>query len=244
MHNPLISIITVVYNGASTLEQTILNIINQTYKNIEYIIIDGGSTDGSVDIIKKYEDKITYWVSEPDKGIYDAMNKGIKLATGDWINFMNSGDCFYDNSVVFSILPYLSENNDVLYGDTILKNCKKKFKQYSLSKLKRHMPFCHQSCFVKSDIYQNCYFDLTYKYCADYKFFYNLYINGYKFARLPLIIVTYDENGVSSLNHRECMIEYAQIRGDRHRLKFKIYYYLMMCYLFVKRQSIINIGVV
>ena len=88
----LISVVTVSYNAVSTIEQTILSVINQTYPHIEYIIIDGGSTDGTVDVIKKYADKITYWVSEPDKGIYDAMNKGLRRVRGDWCVFMNSGD--------------------------------------------------------------------------------------------------------------------------------------------------------
>lgn len=96
----LISIVTVSYNAVLTIEQTILSVINQTYPNVEYIIIDGGSTDGTVDIIKKYEDKIAYWVSEPDKGIYDAMNKGVVVATGEWINFMNAGDIFTDGDVI------------------------------------------------------------------------------------------------------------------------------------------------
>ena len=91
----LISVVTVSYNAVSTIEQTILSVINQTYPHIEYIIIDGGSTDGTVDVIKKYADKITYWVSEPDKGIYDAMNKGLRRVRGDWCVFMNSGDILY-----------------------------------------------------------------------------------------------------------------------------------------------------
>ena len=85
MDAPIISVITVCYNVASTIEKTMLSVLNQTYKNLEYIIIDGNSTDGTVDIIKKYAERLTFWISEPDKGIYDAMNKGIKLATGKWI---------------------------------------------------------------------------------------------------------------------------------------------------------------
>ena len=103
----LISIVTVSYNAVLTIEQTILSVINQTYPNVEYIIIDGGSTDGTVDIIKKYEDKIAYWVSEPDKGIYDAMNKGVVVATGEWINFMNAGDIFTDGDVIDKYLQLI-----------------------------------------------------------------------------------------------------------------------------------------
>ena len=105
----LISVVTVSYNAVSTIEQTILSVINQTYPNVEYIIIDGGSTDGTVDIIKKYADKIAYWVSEPDKGIYDAMNKGVVVATGEWINFMNAGDIFTDSDVIDKLLHRISD---------------------------------------------------------------------------------------------------------------------------------------
>lgn len=118
MIQPKISVVTVCYNAINDIEKTILSVINQTYSNIEYIIIDGGSTDGTMDIVNKYKDKIDVIVSEPDKGIYDAMNKGIDRATGDWINFMNAGDCFFNNVALENVFPrnYESVNFDILYG--------------------------------------------------------------------------------------------------------------------------------
>ncbi|ROT05017.1 glycosyltransferase, partial [Muribaculaceae bacterium Isolate-104 (HZI)] len=111
-----ISVVTVCYNAADSIEQTMLSVLNQSYPYIEYIVIDGGSTDGTVDIIKKYADRLAYWVSEPDKGIYDAMNKGIAAATGSYINFMNSGDSFYDNRVVEAIFKDGCDSADIIYG--------------------------------------------------------------------------------------------------------------------------------
>ena len=117
----LISVVTVSYNAVSTIEQTILSVINQTYPNVEYIIIDGGSTDGTVDIIKKYADKIAYWVSEPDKGIYDAMNKGGLKTTGDFIQFLNAGDWLENEHVIEKIFKDWFKRVDVIYGDMIIR---------------------------------------------------------------------------------------------------------------------------
>ena len=100
MNLPKITVITVVRNDVAHIEHTMLSVLGQTYGNVEYIVIDGGSTDGTVDIIKKYADKLAYWVSEPDGGIYPAMNKGLQHATGEWVNFMNSGDSFADDKVL------------------------------------------------------------------------------------------------------------------------------------------------
>lgn len=117
---PLISIITISYNSCLTIEDTILSVINQTYPHIEYIVIDGGSKDGTVDIIKRYENKISYWISEPDKGIYYAMNKGIAATTGEWINFINCGDSFYDKNVIARLFKdSIGENYSVVYGNTV-----------------------------------------------------------------------------------------------------------------------------
>ena len=104
---PKISIVTPTFNQGQYIEQTIQSVLNQQYPNLEYIIIDGASTDGTVDIIKKYETKLHYWVSEPDKGIYDAMNKGARLANGDFINFMNADDIVYSTNAIEKIVNYI-----------------------------------------------------------------------------------------------------------------------------------------
>ena len=117
-----ISVVTVCYNSVDTIEETMLSVLNQTYSDVEYIIIDGGSTDGTVDIIKKYADRIAYWVSEPDNSIYDAMNKGIAVATGDYINFMNSGDSFASKDSISNVLTNIKEDIDIVFGDTDRKS--------------------------------------------------------------------------------------------------------------------------
>ena len=111
------SIITINYNNVEGLRNTIKSVVNQTYTDYEFIIIDGGSTDGSVEVIKEYANIITYWVSEPDKGIYNAMNKGIEVANGEYLNFMNSGDCFYNNDVLQKVADYHLEKDMIVGHD-------------------------------------------------------------------------------------------------------------------------------
>ena len=160
---PIITIITVVYNAATILEKTIRSVINQSYQNIEYIIIDGNSQDGTLDVIKQYEEKIDYWQSEPDKGIYDAMNKAIELSTGQWISFMNAGDLFYDNETIKSV--FVSEKMysgyNIIYGNTILQW--DGFTEIKNPGRDSEMPFCHQSCFTKLSLLKKYKFDLKYR---------------------------------------------------------------------------------
>ncbi len=113
---PRVSVITVVYNGEAFLERTIQSVINQTYPAIEYIIIDGGSKDGTVAIIQKYQHNIAYWVSEPDRGLYDAMNKGLAVATGEYVLFLNAGDTFFDNHTLQNVFIHWQPNVDIFYG--------------------------------------------------------------------------------------------------------------------------------
>ena len=109
------SIITVNYNNREGLKRTIESVIHQTFRDFEFIVIDGGSTDSSAEVLKAYDEHISYWVSEKDNGIYDAMNKGIRKATGDYLNFMNSGDCFYDDDVLRNVTAYASDA-DIITG--------------------------------------------------------------------------------------------------------------------------------
>lgn len=217
MKAPLISIITVVYNCVSSIEETILSVINQTYSNLEYIIIDGGSTDGTVDIVKKYAEKITFWMSESDNGVYDGMNKGIDRANGEWINFMNAGDNFFNNNVLFNIFSQdISDKTSIIYGDTLQCFSYGRFmtKPDELVHLNKHMIFCHQSAFVRRSLLQQYNFDTTYRICADYNLFYNLYKDGLQFQYVPLCIAIYDaSDGISSINRLEVLKEESKING-------------------------------
>jgi glycosyltransferase involved in cell wall biosynthesis len=186
---PVVSVITVVYNCLSLIEKTILSVINQTYPNIEYILIDGGSTDGTVEIIRLYESRISYWISEPDKGIYDAMNKGIAAATGDYVWFMNAGDQIYAKDITEKIFngkaiqsgesPVANQTEQqwakIYYGDTMIVDSE--YREVGLRRLrppevltwksfKKGMLVCHQAILVSREIAEP--FDPQYRHSADF----------------------------------------------------------------------------
>ncbi|MDO4497667.1 MAG: glycosyltransferase family 2 protein [Bacteroidales bacterium] len=176
MTQPLITVITVVWNDVEHIEQTMLSVLNQTYQNVEYIVIDGGSTDGTVDIIRKYADRLAFWCSERDGGIYPAMNKGVTHATGEWINFMNSGDAFADDKVLEDLFgtTAISSNIKLIGGNTIdvFPGGEKLTKACPASSIPTHLPFSHQATLVRREF---CWFDLQYRYSADYALFYDIY---------------------------------------------------------------------
>lgn len=207
------SIVTVCYNAATELESTIESVLSQDYPNIEYIIIDGGSKDGSVDIIRNYANRLAYWVSEPDKGIYDAMNKGIAATTGDYINFMNVGDRFASSTVLSEVVKSLhNERPEVVYGDVIIRERDMEYlsRPKDIAKiLPKRMAFCHQATFVATNYIKQHLFDTSYICAADYNMFYNAYFKfNVQFQYIPVTIAVYDESkGFSKANlkitHRE-----------------------------------------
>lgn len=162
IEKPLISIITVAYNEINTIEETIQSVINQTYEHVEYIIIDGGSTDGTVEILQKYQNSIDYWVSEKDRGLYDAMNKGIRLATGEWINFMNAGDYFLDQTILGTVANDLDSTYNVVSGKALLYYQNAFIGEYGNEKI-----FPHQASFFKLTDLKKTKFDLEFKFYAD-----------------------------------------------------------------------------
>ena len=170
------SIITINYNNVEGLRNTVKSVVNQTYTDYEFIIIDGGSTDGSVEVIKEYANKITYWVSEPDKGIYNAMNKGIEVANGEYLNFMNSGDCFYNNDVLQKVADYHLEK-DMIVGHDYHYNEDLKLGHVSLEPMRLSMitfyeeTLAHQSTFFKKCLFQEYQYDESYKFVSDWIFY-------------------------------------------------------------------------
>lgn len=194
-----ISIITVCFNSVSTIEQTIRSVINQSYDNIEYIIIDGGSTDGTMDIIRKYEQYISYWVSEPDDGTYAAMNKGIAKATGDVIGFMNSDDWYMDDAIHAIAEAFSRTDADIVYGKTIdVENGTHRVQDIPLlENIFSGMVFCHQSVFVKTCLMKDNPFDISYRIVADYVFFLDMYLKGKRFCQIDSTISFYRVGGIS-----------------------------------------------
>lgn len=212
---PLISIVTVVYNGEAFLEKTIQSVLSQIYKNIEYIVIDGGSTDGTVDIIKKYEEDIDYWVSEKDGGIYDAMNKGAQLATGDFINFMNAGDVIDSDKAIELIVQNMKDMNDTYYSrakiisDTFTWVYPALDVQDYGKWLNLNLPN-HQTMFFPKSFYKSTLYDLRLRLTADddYKLF-ALDRGNTEFT--DILYVKFKRDGVSS-NHKSYKLFFQRLK--------------------------------
>lgn len=214
---PLFSIITVVYNGVNTIEQTIQSVINQIYEHKEYIIIDGGSTDGTIAIIKKYAAYLSFWVSERDNGIYDAMNKGISHSQGNIIGILNADD-WYEPDILSKIAAHYLEYgfNHVTHGIMRIFSNEEFYSIVgnSVHRLRYDM-IQHPTCFVPSIIYQtHGIYDVKYKYSADYDLILKYVNSGVKFHFLEEIITNFRLGGLSSISNAE--IEMYKVRAKHH----------------------------
>ena len=209
-----ISIITINYNDEKGLKKTLLSVFNQTFQDFEFIIIDGGSTDGSREVIEQYKDKIDYWISEPDKGIYNAMNKGIKAASGEFLLFLNSGDRLIDKNITEKVISKLESNIDIYYGKLV----------YSLNGVQKtvytppeniNLSFFissflpHPATFIKRTLFENqSFYNENLRIIADWEFLLKaivVYNSSYKF--IDLLISDFDNSGVSSDSSSKMKIE-------------------------------------
>lgn len=216
--SPKITIVIATYNSAKTLEQSIASVIGQTYSNIELVIIDGGSTDNTRDIIRKYEKSISFWVSENDKGIYDAFNKGVQHATGEYIQFLGSDDSLCESTTIEQVADNLSNDVDILSANVWVVDEKTNFQQLACNSCaieKRKFDggmIPHPGMFVRREILLEHPFDITYRIAADYLFFLSCYYNNeYIFKFIDLPIVFFSSCGISSTSK-------VQLREENERI--------------------------
>jgi len=226
MLQPVFSIITVTYNAAQWLERTILSVLRQSYPHIEYLIIDGGSKDGTLDIIKQYHDGISYWVSEPDKGLYDAMNKGLQKATGDYVWFINAGDTLHTANTLHEIMSSLKKKvslPDVIYGDSQIVDADGRSlglrrlrppKHLTWKSFRMGMLVSHQSFIARREIAP--LYDEEYKLAADIDWCIRCLQKAKDIKNTDLVLSDFLEAGLSSVQRKASLKE-------RYRIMNKYY---------------------
>lgn len=228
-----LSVITVTYNAEHTLERTLKSVREQTYPAIEHIIVDGNSNDGTVALIHRYENERLKWISEPDKGLYDAMNKGIKMATGDYLCFLNAGDTFYDTDTVQKIFASSDEGHspDMLYGETAIVDDNGRFlhmrrlqapKNLTWKSFKHGMVVCHQAFIVKRELVEP--YDLSYRFSADFDWCIRMMKKAKNIYNTDLILVNYLNTGMTTANRKASLRERYRIM-EKHYGKVSTFLY-------------------
>ena len=230
----LFSIIVVSYNTKKKLIKTLNSIKKQTYNNYEIVIIDGLSTDGTINFVKKNRNKKIKFFTEKDNGIYDAMNKGIKKANGQWTLFLNSGDIFVDQNILINVNAIIKKKSDIVFGNTIIKNKDLTYNHYSefISNYSLQIPFCHQSVFTRTKLLKQNLFNLKYKICADFNLFINLQKKNFSFQQIKFPISIVISEGLSDKNRFKAFIENSKIIF-RHALSFKNIFKIIFFFLFL-----------
>lgn len=224
---PTFSIITVTYNAERVLEDTIQSVIAQTYHHIEYIIIDGASTDGTLSIIERYRPHISRLISEPDKGLYDAMNKGIAAATGDYLCFLNAGDCLHEDDTLQNVVHTLPAEGepDLIYGNTALVDRKRHFlrmrrlappEQLNWKSFKRGMLVCHQAFWIKRALAEP--YDLSYRFSADFDWCIRVLKQVKQCHHTHLTLIDYLNEGMTTQNQKASLKERFRIMAKHYGL--------------------------
>lgn len=238
--HPKFSIITVTYNAEAVVEDTIQSIVTQTYKNVEYILIDGASTDHTLEIARRYP--IHTLVSEPDKGLYDAMNKGMRLATGDYICFLNAGDCLHEDDTLHLMVHALMEAQsahpeitlpDVLYGETEIVDSEEHFVRMRRLSAPEHLTWksfrqgmlvCHQAFFVRRDLAEP--YDLHYRFSADFDWCIRIMKKSQHLFNTHLTLIDYLQEGLTTQNHRASLRERYHIMCRHYGCVSTLLYHL------------------
>ena len=223
---PLFSIITVTYHAESVLEETILSVVSQTYHNIEYIIVDGASKDRTLSIENKYRDKIQAVVSEPDKGLYDAMNKGLKMAKGEYVCFLNAGDTFHEDDTLQLIVHQLNKSNvlpDVIYGETALVDAQRHFVRMrrlqtpdtlNWKSFRQGMLVCHQAFIAKRALAET--YDLNYRFSADFDWCIRVMKKASLLHNTRLTLIDYLDEGMTTKNRKASLKERFRIMAKHY----------------------------
>jgi len=228
----VISIVTVVLNDVGNIEATIQSVLSQVGCDIEYIVIDGGSSDGTLDVIKKYHDRIQYYCSEKDQGIYFAMNKAIDVAEGQWMLFMNSGDTFFCSTILYDVFGKGSPNADVIYGQSIVtygNDAMRKVIPGKIEDIWKGLFSSHQAMFVRTALLQTNRFDCDFKLAADYELVSKLFHLGYHFLYVPEVIAVISAEGVSDTMRPAVFRENASISSRYFANKPYRIYFIWKC---------------
>lgn len=223
---PVFSIITVTFNAETVLERTMLSVLNQTYSNIEYILVDGASTDGTLAIARKHVHRLAHLVSEPDGGLYDAMNKAMRIATGDYLCFLNAGDCFCKDDVLQRIVENLPDADtlpDVIYGETAVVDAAGRFirmrrlsapDELTWRSFKQGMLVCHQAFIARREICPA--YNLTYRYSADFDWCIRVLKQAHATHNARFTLVNYLQEGLTTRHHRASLCERFRIMAHHY----------------------------
>jgi glycosyltransferase involved in cell wall biosynthesis len=235
MEKPLLTVITIVYNNAKHIERTLLSVINQTYKNIEYLVIDGASTDGTLEIIQKYQNQISKIISEKDAGIYDAMNKGLALAKGDYILFMNSGDELYKLNTVEKIFSMASA--DVYYGETLMidenlqslgQRRHQSPEKLNINSFKYGMSVSHQAIYVRRSLAP--FYNPKYQLSADIDWILQILQKAETITNTKMYVAKYMVGGMSKTRHWQSLRERFLIMKTYYGLSATVFNHFAISY--------------